>query len=68
MKTQNSLIVIALFAMAIFVTSCGDGGKAAKEKATADSIRVADSLTAVQLIQSLLCQSQLLKQQSTPLI
>lgn len=50
MKTQNALIVVALFAMAIFVTSCGDGGKAAKEKATQDSTRMADSLTAVQRV------------------
>ena len=49
MKTQKSLLIVGLFvAFAIIVTSCGDGGKAAKEKATQDSIRVADSVAAVQ--------------------
>ncbi len=44
MKTQKSIILVAIFAaFAFIVTSCGDGGKAAKEKATQDSIRVADS-------------------------
>lgn len=51
MKTQKSLILVGVFALfAILVTSCGDGGKAAREKATLDSIRVADSLTAVQRV------------------
>ena len=35
MKTQKSLLIVGIFAaFAIIVTSCGDGGKAAKEKAT----------------------------------
>ena len=51
MKTQKSLILVGAFALfAIIVTSCGDGEKAAREKATQDSIRVADSLTAVQRV------------------
>jgi uncharacterized surface protein with fasciclin (FAS1) repeats len=51
MKTQKSLILVGAFALfALIITSCGDGGKAAKEKATQDSIRVADSLTAVQRV------------------
>lgn len=51
MKTTKSFLLVGLFALfAIIVTSCGDGGKAAKEKATQDSIRVADSLTAVQRV------------------
>jgi uncharacterized surface protein with fasciclin (FAS1) repeats len=51
MKTQKSIILVAIFAaFAFIVTSCGDGGKAAKEKATQDSIRVADSTARVQFI------------------
>ncbi len=48
MKTTKSFLLVGLFALfAIIVTSCGDGGKAAKEKATQDSIRVADSIAAL---------------------
>lgn len=48
MKVIKSIAVMALFASSIFLLSyCGDGGKAAKEKLAADSIRVADSLAAV---------------------
>jgi uncharacterized surface protein with fasciclin (FAS1) repeats len=51
MKTQKSIILVAIFAAFVFiVTSCGDGGKAAKEKATQDSIRVADSTARVQFV------------------
>ena len=51
MKTQKSIILVALFAaFAFIVTSCGDGGKAAKEKATQDSIRIADSTARVQFV------------------
>jgi len=51
MKTQKSIILVAIFAaFAFIVTSCGDGGKAAKEKATQDSIRVADSTARVQFV------------------
>lgn len=51
MKTQKSLIVVTLFAaFAMVVASCGDGGKAAKEKARLDSTRVADSLAAVKRV------------------
>ncbi len=51
MKTQKSIILVAVFAaFAFIVTSCGDGGKAAKEKATQDSIRVADSTARVQFV------------------
>ena len=51
MKTTKSFLLVGLFALfAIIITSWGDGGKAAKEKATQDSIRVADSLTAVQRV------------------
>ncbi|MFM8744260.1 MAG: fasciclin domain-containing protein [Cytophagales bacterium] len=45
MKTQKSLLLVGIFAaFAIIVTSCGDGGKAAKEKAKQDSVRRADSV------------------------
>lgn len=51
MKTQKSIILVAIFAaFAFIVTSCGDGGKAAKEKATQDSIRVADSTARVKFV------------------
>jgi uncharacterized surface protein with fasciclin (FAS1) repeats len=51
MKTQKSIILVAIFAaFAFIVTSCGDGGKAAKEKATQDSIRVADSTARVKAV------------------
>jgi uncharacterized surface protein with fasciclin (FAS1) repeats len=51
MKTKKSIILVAIFAaLAFIVTSCGDGGKAAKEKATQDSIRVADSTARVQFV------------------
>jgi Secreted and surface protein containing fasciclin-like repeats len=51
MKTKNSLLVITLFAVfAMVAASCGDGGKAAKEKARLDSTRVADSLAIVQRV------------------
>lgn len=48
MKTIQSLILVSIFAAAI--VSCGDGGKAAKEKARLDSIRVADSLADVKRV------------------
>jgi uncharacterized surface protein with fasciclin (FAS1) repeats len=49
MKTQKSLLVVGLFALfTIAVTSCGDGGKAAREKATMDSTRMADSVAMVE--------------------
>ncbi len=49
MKTQKSLILVGAFALfAILITSCGDGGKAAREKAKLDSTRVADSVALVQ--------------------
>lgn len=45
MKTQKSILFVGIFAaFAVIITSCGDGGKAAKEKARQDSIRVADSV------------------------
>jgi uncharacterized surface protein with fasciclin (FAS1) repeats len=51
MKTKQSVVLVAVFAAFAFaVTSCGDGGKAAKEKAMQDSIRVADSLAAVKRV------------------
>lgn len=51
MKTQKSLIAVALFAaFAMVAASCGDGGKAAKEKARLDSTRVADSLATIQRV------------------
>jgi uncharacterized surface protein with fasciclin (FAS1) repeats len=51
MKTSKSIIMAGIFAaFAIIVTSCGDGGKAAKEKAKQDSIRVADSTARVMAI------------------
>lgn len=51
MKTQKSIILVAVFAaFAFIVTSCGDGGKAAKEKATQDSIRIADSTARVKFV------------------
>ncbi len=51
MKTIKSIMMAAIFAaFAIIVTSCGDGGKAAKEKAKQDSIRVADSTARVMAI------------------
>ncbi|NOS56132.1 MAG: fasciclin domain-containing protein [Cyclobacteriaceae bacterium] len=51
MKTQKSIILVAIFAaFAFIVTSCGDGGKAAKEKATQDSIRIADSTARVKFV------------------
>jgi uncharacterized surface protein with fasciclin (FAS1) repeats len=47
MKNQKSIILVAIFAaFALILTSC-DGGKAAKEKAKQDSIRVADSTARV---------------------
>lgn len=48
MKTIKSLILVSAFAVAM--ASCGDGGKAAKEQARLDSIRVADSLAEVQRV------------------
>lgn len=49
MKTQKSLLVVGLFALFTFaITSCGDGGKAAREKAKMDSTRVADSVAMVE--------------------
>lgn len=51
MKTQKSILLVAFFAaFALIVTSCGDGGKAAKEKATQDSIRIADSTAQVKAV------------------
>jgi uncharacterized surface protein with fasciclin (FAS1) repeats len=49
MKTQKSLLIVGLFALiTIFAASCGDGGKAAREKAKMDSTRMADSVAMVQ--------------------
>lgn len=49
MKTQKSLLIVGLFALlTIFAASCGDGGKAAREKAKMDSTRIADSVAIVQ--------------------
>jgi uncharacterized surface protein with fasciclin (FAS1) repeats len=49
MKKLTSFIIAGAFAStAILVTSCGDGGKAAKEAARLDSIRVADSIAMVE--------------------
>ncbi len=49
MKTQKSLLVVGLFALfTLAITSCGDGGKAAREKAKMDSTRVADSVAMVE--------------------
>ncbi len=51
MKTQNVLFPMGMIALFAFVViSCGDGGKAAREQAVADSLRVADSLLAVQRV------------------
>jgi uncharacterized surface protein with fasciclin (FAS1) repeats len=48
MKKLLSLTIVAAFASALILTSCGDGGKAAKEAARLDSIRVADSIAMVE--------------------
>lgn len=49
MKTQKSLLVVGLFALfTLAITSCGDGGKAAREKAKMDSTRMADSVAMVE--------------------
>jgi len=37
-----------VFTTSVVLTSCGDGGKAAAEKAKADSVRVADSIAMVE--------------------
>jgi uncharacterized surface protein with fasciclin (FAS1) repeats len=51
MKTQKSLLFVGIFAaFSMLITSCGDGGKAAKEKAMKDSVRVADSLAHVKAV------------------
>jgi uncharacterized surface protein with fasciclin (FAS1) repeats len=51
MKTQKSTLFVTLFAaFVLLITSCGDGGKAAKEKATKDSIRVADSTVRAKVV------------------
>lgn len=51
MKTQKSLVLVVIMAaFAVIITSCGDGGKAAKEKAKQDSIRVADSVARVKAV------------------
>ena len=51
MKTKTSILVVAMFAIfSVLIASCGDGGKAAKEKARQDSIRVADSLAEVKRV------------------
>ena len=51
MKKEKSLVIAGVFALfAIVITSCGDGGKAAREKASQDSIRVADSLMEVRRV------------------
>jgi uncharacterized surface protein with fasciclin (FAS1) repeats len=51
MKTQKSLLLVGMFAaFSILITSCGDGGKAAKEKAMKDSVRMADSVVRVKAI------------------
>jgi uncharacterized surface protein with fasciclin (FAS1) repeats len=46
---SNSKVLVATIAVAFsaFVMGCGDGGKAAREKAAADSLRTADSLAQV---------------------
>jgi uncharacterized surface protein with fasciclin (FAS1) repeats len=46
MKFLAVLFTASVFAFAL--TGCGDGGKAAKEKAAADSTRVADSVAKVE--------------------
>jgi uncharacterized surface protein with fasciclin (FAS1) repeats len=38
-----------VFAGSIVLSSCGDGGKAAAEKAKADSVRIADSIAMVEM-------------------
>ncbi len=51
MKTKNSFLALTFLAVfALIAASCGDGGKAAKEKARLDSTRVADSLAAVKRV------------------
>lgn len=48
MKNNKFTLLVGIFVAVILVSGCGDGGKAAKEKATADSIRVADSVAQVE--------------------
>lgn len=47
-KLTSFIIAVAFGSVAILTTSCGDGGKAAKEAARLDSIRVADSIALVE--------------------
>lgn len=46
-NSKFTLFTVSLLAI-IIIASCGDGGKAAKEKAMQDSIRVADSMAMVE--------------------
>lgn len=46
MTKSHVLLATAAVAFCLSVSSCGDGGKAAREKATADSTRTADSVAA----------------------
>lgn len=49
MKITKSILFTGLIALfTTFLSSCGDGGKAAQEMAAQDSIRVADSLAQIQ--------------------
>lgn len=48
MKKITSFLIVGAFASGAILTSCGDGGKAAKEAARLDSIRVADSIAMVE--------------------
>lgn len=51
MRTNKSIFAVVAFAVvALVAASCGDGGKAAKEKARLDSIRVSDSLAQVKRV------------------
>lgn len=48
MKNYRLTLFTGILVAVILVASCGDGGKAEKEKATQDSIRVADSIAMVE--------------------
>jgi len=48
MKNSRFTMLSVALAALIIIASCGDGGKAAKEKATQDSIRMADSIAMVE--------------------
>ena len=51
MSTHKIVLATALVAFSALVTGCGDGGKAAREKATADSLALVareDSISAAQ--------------------